>query len=317
MDPDYRNPYTQQWNLGYSFQLNSYSVVEVEYTHVLGLHESKTVNINPQLRFINESTARPLSAAFVAAGLPVLGRIDLETSSGRSRYDGMNINYRRRLKNNFSVNASYTLSKAQAYNGNAAAFRNRAFNPFALFDPIEYGPTPTDTRHRFTTSGVINLPGGFQVAPILQMESARPYTSGYGTLDVIGAGSGAGTSHVIVFNDRPNDLLATFNTFGTTTVSYRNCLRAAQCSIVSFDNLRGQPFIQLDTRVTKNFKIKETSMLSLIFQVFDLTNRANFGNNFGTNVRTATFKKPSNFITPTGVIVPHSLSAELGIRFSF
>jgi hypothetical protein len=318
MDPDYRNPYTQQWNLGYSFQLNSYSVVEVEYTHVLGLHESKTININPQLRFINESTARPLSAAFTAAGLPVLGRIDLEASVGRSRYDGMNINYRRRLKKNFTVNASYTLSKAQAYNGNAAAFRNRAFNPFALFDATEFGPTPTDTRHRFTTSSVINLPHGFQVAPILQMETARPYTAGYGTLDVIGAGSGAGTSHVIVFNDKKSDLLATFNSFGTNTVLYRNCLRSGQCSVAPFDNLRGQAFIQLDTRVTKNFRIKERSTLSLIFQVFDLTNRANFGNNFGTNVRVpGTFAKPSNFITPTGVIVPHSLSAEVGIRFAF
>ena len=310
MDPDYRNPYTQQWNLGYSFQLNSYSVLEVEYTHVLGLHESKTININPQLRFINENSARPLSAAFAAAGLPVLGRIDLEASVGRSRYDGMNINYRRRLRKNFTVNASYTLSKAVAYNGNAAAFRNRAFNPFTLFDPTELGPTPTDTRHRLTMSGVVNLPHGFQIAPILQAETARPYTSGYGTLDVIGAGSGAGTSHVIVFNDRKNDLLATFQAF--------DCLRAKQCSIVRFDNLRGQPFIQLDTRVTKNFRIKERSTLSLVFQVFDLTNRANFGNNFGTNVRVAsTFRKPSNFITPTGVIVPHSLSAELGVRFAF
>lgn len=318
MDPDYRNPYTQQWNLGYSWQLNSYSVLEVEYTHVLGLHESKTININPQLRLINESTARPLSAAFAAAGVPVLGRIDLEASTGRSRYDGLNLNYRRRLNKNFSVNASYTLSKAVAYNGNAAAFRNRAFNPFDLFASYELGPTPTDTRHRFTMSSVINLPHGFQIAPILQAETARPYTAGYGTLDVIGAGSGAGTSHIIVFNNNKNDLLATFNSFGTNTTLYRDCLRSAQCSIVPFDNLRGQPFVQLDTRVTKNFRIKERSTLSVIFQVFDLTNRANFGNNFGTNVRVpTTFAKPSNFITPTGVIVPHSLSAELGVRFAF
>ena len=60
MDPDYRNPYTQQWNLGYAWQLNSYSVLEFDYTHILGLHESKTVNINPQLRLVaNESSARP------------------------------------------------------------------------------------------------------------------------------------------------------------------------------------------------------------------------------------------------------------------
>ena len=83
--------------------------------------------------------------------------------------------------------------------------------------------------------------------------------------------------------------------------------------------MRGQPYFQLDARITKNFKIKERSNVALIFQVFDLTNRANFGNNFVTDVRQATFvtKTATNFLTPSGVTVPHSLSAEFGARFSF
>lgn len=328
MDPDYRNPYTQQWNLGYSWQLNSYSVLEFEYTHVLGLHESKTVNVNPTRRLFldsagNEITSRPLTAAFTAAGLPALGRIDLETSTGRSRYDGLNVSYRQRLHRSVSLNANYTLSRALAYNGNAAAFRNRAWNPFALFDPSEFGPTPTDSRHRFTMSGVVNLPGGFQVAPVVQLESARPYTSGYGgTVDILGSGSGRGTSHVLLLNSSPTDLKGTLTAFGDPSVAanavkYRNCLRASQCHFASFDNLRGQPYYQLDARVTKNFKLRERSNLALIFQVFNLTNRANFGNNFVTDVRQANFATPTNFLTPSGVTVPHSLSAEVGARFSF
>jgi hypothetical protein len=287
---------------------------------VLALHESKTININPQLRFVaNESSARPLTAAFTAAGLPPLGRIDLEASVGRSRYDGMNISYRRRLHQRYSVNATYTLSRALAYNGNAAAFRNRPFNPFDYFNSEEIGPTPNDTRHRFSLGALAKLPGGIDVAPIMQWESARPYTSGYGgTFDVLGVGSGRGTSHVIVFNNSPGDLFATFNAFGSTTSGYRNCLRAGQCSILSFDNLRGQPFFQLDTRVSKNFRIKERSTLTVLFQVFDLTNRANFGNDFGNNVRSpSTFGKPVGFITPSGVIVPHALSGEFGVKFAF
>ncbi len=322
MDPDYRNPYTQQWNAGYSFQLNSYSVLEFDYTHILGVHESKTVNINPLLALVSESlkSTRPLSAAFTAAGLPALGRIDLEQSSGRSRYDGLNVSYRRRLYRRFTVNATYTLSRALAYNGNSAAFRNRAFNPFDIFGSYDLGPTPNDTRHRFSMGSVVNLPGGFQVAPIIQWESARPYNSGYGSLDVIGGGGGAGTSHVIVFKTSPNDLKGTFNAFGSSSANlflYRDCLRSGACSITSFDNLRGQPYFQLDVRVTKNFKIRERANLQAIFQVFDLTNRANFGNNFDGNIRNTTFGTPLGFITPAGVIVPHSLSAELGVRFSF
>jgi len=141
-------------------------------------------------------------------------------------------------------------------------------------------------------------------------------------LDVLGVGSGRGTSHAIVFTATPNDLLATFNAFGTTTVSYRNCLRSGQCTIAAFDNLRGQPFFQLDVRLTKNFKIKEKSNIQAIFQVFDLSNRANFGNNFDGNIldsagATPTFRKAINFITPSAVTVPHSLAAEIGVRFSF
>ncbi|HKC64712.1 MAG TPA: hypothetical protein VKB86_13810, partial [Pyrinomonadaceae bacterium] len=322
MDPNYRNPYTQQWNIGYSWQLNSYSVLEFDYTHVLALHESKTVNINPQLRLIaNESTARPLTAAFTAAGVPVLGRIDLEASIGRSRYDGMSISYRRRLHNHFTVNGTYTLSKAVAYNGNAAAFRNRAFNPFDYFSAEEYGPVPNDTRHRFSMSGVAELPHGFQIAPIMQWESARPYTASYGaggtSLDVLGSGNGRGQTHVIVFNSSPGDLSATFLAFGTNTKSYRDCLRAGQCSILPFDNLRGQPFFQLDTRVSKNFRIKERYTLTALFQMFDLTNRANFGNNFNGDVRQSSFGIANAFITPGGVIIPHSFSGELGVKFTF
>ncbi len=352
MDPDYRNPYTQQWNLGYAWQFNSYSVLEVDYTHVLALHESKTVNINPTRRVFcanggqvcglgagdpvgsaAEITSRPLAAALAAAGQVVFGRIDLETSSGRSRYDGLNISYRRRLHNRFTVNATYTLSKGQAYNGNAAAFRNRAWNPFAYFASNEYGPVPNDSRHRFSASGVINLPGGFQLAPIMQIESPRAYTAGTGgSIDPLGVGSGRGTSHVMVFANSPNDLTATFTQFGdpsgtfvnptngltiSNAVKYRNCFRSGQCAFASFDNLRGQSYFQLDTRISKNFRIKERYTITALFQMFDLTNRANYGNNFSGDVRLSTYQQPVGFITPAGVIVPHAFSGELGVKFTF
>jgi len=347
MDPNYRNPYTQQWNLGYAWQLNSYSVLEFDYTHILGLHESKTLNINPTRRLFvdaagNEITSRPLDAAFAAAQLfpnpsnPAqfgLGRIDLEASVGRSRYDGMNISYRRRLHNRFTVNATYTLSRAVAYDGNSAAFRNRAVNHFDYFAKYSLGPVPNDTRHRFSASSVFNLPKGIQIAPIVQIESARAYNASYGAaVDVLGEGGGRG-NRVIVFTSTPNDLKGPLNAFCVTDslgvkhcdpgfsnavrIQYRNCLRAGQCAIAGFDILRGQPFFQLDTRISKNFRIKERYTVTALFQMFDLTNRANFGNNFTGDVRQTSFGTPNAFITPGGVIVPHSFSGEFGVKFSF
>src|SRR5882757_6984051 len=73
MDPAFRNPYSQQVNFGLQYAVTNYGVVEVEYVQACGVHEDKTVNINPTQYFVKGSP-RPFSAAFTAAGVPVLGR---------------------------------------------------------------------------------------------------------------------------------------------------------------------------------------------------------------------------------------------------
>jgi TonB dependent receptor len=87
IDPNYRNPVTEEMNVGYSWQLTNSSVLEADYVHVLGLHENKTININPKDPSVG--FARPLSAAFAAAGQPVISSVRDEKSIGRSRYDGL------------------------------------------------------------------------------------------------------------------------------------------------------------------------------------------------------------------------------------
>jgi outer membrane receptor protein involved in Fe transport len=319
IDPNYRNPYTQQFNVGYSYELTPTSAIEVEYTHVLGLRESKTININPQRVALlppgsTDTPPRELDAAFVAAGLPKLGRIDVESSVGRARYDGLNLSYRRRLSNRFSVNASYVLSRAVAYNGASAAFRNRATDVDDIFAGHDFGPTPNDERHRFVVSGLVDLPKGIQFAPIMQIASARPYNSSMDISDLFSFGSGVGAIHAIVNTSAPDDLLANKDKSAADLV---NCLAAGSCVQAPFDNLRGQAFFQLDARVSKDIKLSERAKLKLIFQAFDLTNRANFGNSFDGNVNSSTFRKTLGFITPSGVFVPRSFSGEFGAQFIF
>src|SRR5207248_7657184 len=85
MDPKYRNPVTEEFNVGYEYAVTPTSVFEVEYVHTLGLHENKTISINPSIASsigtdkagnpIITASPRPLTAAFAAAGVPVLGRV--------------------------------------------------------------------------------------------------------------------------------------------------------------------------------------------------------------------------------------------------
>ena len=309
MDPHYSNPYSEQANIGYSWQLNNNSVIEAEYVHELGLHESKTIVINPTINGV-----RYTSALFQAAGLPVLGGIRDYMSIGRSRYDGMNISYRRRMSKNFSINATYVLSRALAYNGNSAAFGNGPTDLLNWFAPHDLGPTPADERHRITFSGLVNLKWGITVAPILQWATGRPYNATEGITDVFGYGSGVGTTHAIVLNSDPNNLTATAS---YTAAQLTACIAANTCHQVPYNYLRGEDFFQLDARFGRFFHFGERARLEVFFQAFDLTNRANFGTSYGGNIRTSTFEQPTAFITSSGVIVPKSFAGEFGARFSF
>ena len=309
MDAHYTNPYSEQANAGYSWQVTSDSVIEVEYVHELGLHESKTIVINPTINGVRNTTA-----AFQAAGLPVLGGIRDYMSIGRSRYDGMNVSYRKRLSKRYSVNATYVLSKALSYNGNSAAFGNGPTDELNWFAPHDFGPTPADERHRITISGLVNLPWGVTFTPIMQWATGRPYNLTEGITDVYGYGSGVGTTHDIVLTNAPNNLTATA---AYTAPQLLACLAANTCQQLPYDYARGEDFFQLDARIGRFFKFKEKARLELFFQAFDLTNRANFGTSYGGNIRTSTFGNPTAFITASGVIVPKSFAGEFGARFSF
>ncbi len=181
MDPNYRNPVTEEFNLGYSWALTHNSVFEVEYVHVLGLHENKTINVDQRVPDVTKPIGkqccyRPLDPAFAAnPAVPPLASLRDEQSIGRSQYNGYNFSYRQRLTHHFSLNANYTLAWAYSFDGGGTSFRDYprlATNPFASY---EWGPSPNDERHHVTISGLWDLPLGMQLSPILQFGSARPY----------------------------------------------------------------------------------------------------------------------------------------------
>jgi hypothetical protein len=197
-DPHYRNPVAEEFNFGYTWAVNQSSAVEAEYTHVLSLHENKTININSPVP-VDGVFVRPLAAAFAASDPPQpnLPLILDQKSIGRTHYDGFNLSLRERLAPRFQAEANYTLSWAHGYDS-------------------------------------------------------------------------------------------------------------------------GDPFFQLDMRLAKNIHLREKMNLQLVAQAFNLTNRANYGNNFGNNIGSATtFGHPVGFINPSAATIPRSLWGELGARFTF
>jgi hypothetical protein len=312
MDPNYHNPYTEQENIGYSWSLNDANVIEVDYVHVLGLRENKNVNINYKLPNL-PGAPRVFSGAFAAAGLPVLSSITDSLSVGRSRYDGLNVAYRRRLSKRVSLNTSYVFSRALAYEGAAASYSSAPSNVTNYLAPYDFGPTPSDERHRWVLSGVVQMPWGIHFAPIMQLASARPYNPVQG-VDYLGYGSSSTAEQAVLLKSSPNNFTATSS---YTTAQLQQCLAAGSCFISSYNAARGTPFFQLDTRFGKMFTFRERMHLEFFFQAFNLTNRANFGGNYYNNIRTSTFGQPKGFIAASSVVIPQFFSGEAGFTFRF
>jgi outer membrane receptor protein involved in Fe transport len=326
MDPKYRNPVSQQINFGYQWAVTNSSVIEVEYVHELGLHENKTININPTIASgiatdpitgkKSVIAARPLAADFADAGVPVLGRVMDEESINRSRYDGLNLSYRQRMTKRFSLNANYTLSRAMGWgveSGGADAgsgFRNYPHDPLNPWDPRDFGPTPNDERHHITMSAIAQLPWGLQVAPIITYGSARPFDL-RSTTDILVRGSGY-SRPVLVPNDDPTNFLA----IGDAVTAFE-CLSAATCHQVGYDTMRGNYYFETDLRVAKNIRVGEGKNLQLIFQAFNLTNKSNTGSNIHNTAGATNFLERAGFINPNSTFIPRAFTGEFGARFTF
>jgi hypothetical protein len=167
-------------------------------------------------------------------------------------------------------------------------------------------------------SGIIELPKGFELAPIMQFGSARPYDT-TNSSNVLNTGGGTAAAAVVVPKNDPTNWFA----FAGNNTGAQNCFYglngvAPDCTIAKYDPLRGDPFFELDLRLSKNFKFGERLNLQIIAQAFNLTNRANYGADYNNSIADqSTFGHPAGFINPASTIVPLSTWGEFGVRFSF
>ena len=318
MDPNYRNPVSEEFNIGYTWAVSPNSVIEAEYTHVLSLHENKTVNIDQKIPMNGACCTRPLDAAFAASGQPLLGSVRDEQSVGRSHYDGVNFSFRRRMSQHFSVDANYTLAWSYAYSAGGSSFRNYPMLSTNFLAAWDWGPSPNDERHHVTVSGIIDLGKGFQLAPIMQYGSARAYGL-VNSSNTLNTGGGTYNYPVVVPTSAPTNYFA----FAGNNTGAQNCFYGLNgvsqgCTLVTYDALRGDPFFQLDMSLAKNFRFGERMKLKLVAQAFNLTNRANYGNDYNNNIASkTTFGHPAGFINPSSTTTPRSVWGELGVRLDF
>ena len=230
-------------------------------------------------------------------------------TNNRSRFDTFNFQLRKRLSRSFLFQTNYVLSWSRSwgarptssYSGNAIAV-----TPEIQFASGEFGPTIFDERHRVVVSGVFQLPYGFEIAPIFQAASARPYFFRSG-VDTDGDG--------LIRIDR----VCAGSTISTPLIAGRNA--PFLCRPVPVTSLRGDPFAQMDVRLGKAFRFAgERMSLRLYWEFFNLFNRNNFGNNFSENASASNFAQPLGYFGGNSGFGPAyggPLRSQFGFRFEW
>jgi hypothetical protein len=180
------------------------------------------------------------------------------------------------------IRVQHRLSRGFQVQGSYTLSRSRSIgdgvNPTPLnqADPLnkdEFGPLSNHETHHGVVSGIVFLPRGVQVSGLLQASSPRPYTA-YTNGDINGDG---------VTGDR----------------------------VEPFNARRGAALFSLDVRGTKAIRLRQGMHVDLMFEVFNLTNRANFGNFYVGNVDSPQFGQPS------GQLLTPPRQAQVGARLTF
>jgi hypothetical protein len=261
---------------------------------MLGLNGWRQVDVNPLIGGV-----RPLAAGLqrVYGDPALLSQVLLISSPDRSLYDEVAVHFERRLSSVAAIQVNYTLAWARGMGGltdgsnttgPAAPYPQTASATGGdIYAPWEWGPTAFDERHRVVVTGNFTLPFGIDVSPSLTAATARPYTQ-YRAISP----SGDGSLQVLGPDGNP----------------------------AGINNARGIPLINLNARLTKNFSLPSSNKLALFAEFFNITNRANFGNQyFGNAFSPATYNQPNSYLGGFGAVstLPNSFQVQFGARFGF
>ncbi|PYX76729.1 MAG: hypothetical protein DMG72_04080 [Acidobacteria bacterium] len=277
--PNLTNPRVHEISAGISHELTEGVVLESNFVSSLGRDFPVFTDFNP---IIDPVTGQRLRQA----QFPTLGGVQMFVNGGHNRYLAWatQIRYRR---HRLEFQGSYRLSQSKTDQDSTQGSPSDGVLNTANWqrDPTEYGYSNFDERHRFIASFVWNLPKGFLLSNIISASSGRAYTPLCNGCDANGDG---------------------FN--GFFGIGDRTGPRGS---------LRGDPTFQLDLRGAKTFTFREKMSLQLLAEVFNLTNRANYGSNLNRiTAPDGSIIPNSGFGQPIAIYTPPR-QAQIGVRFSF
>jgi len=266
MDPNYRNPRSSQFGLGYEQEILRDLKIGAEFTYIntVNLERNKEYNLplpGTQVLSTNpdgtvkttDLSGRPFyglrgglvtydgtTAVRTSRPQRTLGSTQVREPSARSLYEGLTFRAEFR-RNRYLFKAYYTASWNFSDDDNERSSGGVAYEDAFNLKP-EYNYSDLDVRHQFLLHSRVDLPLGIEASQIMRLRSSRPFS----------ARTGSDSNQDLAGPDRP------YTAVGLP---------------LSRNAFRNQAQYDFDLRLLKSFTLgAERARMQLTFEFFNLFN---------------------------------------------
>jgi hypothetical protein len=153
-DPNWKNPYSEQWNLGIERQLAANLLATINYVG----STSHRVDVGGRYNVAPTPGPGDPSLRYPFPYMPI--PFSFDRSVGGSNYNALEVSLEKRYSKGFALTVSYTYSKSLDY-GASGLFSIEGFsveNPYNI--TRDYAPSSFNIPHNLTVSWVYQLPFG-------------------------------------------------------------------------------------------------------------------------------------------------------------
>jgi hypothetical protein len=279
------HPYTQKWTLSVQRQFGKDWLVSATYLGDKGTHIRSSTEMNPAVygpgaTLANTNQRRILYLINPAAGA-YYSNITMMDDGDNTNYNALKLSLQKRFANRFTLLASYTwshcLQDAQPISNRLIG--NNYRNPYNR--NLDYGPCDHDLRQNYVATFIYENPqfanramnkifGQWQLSFLVSTHTGFPFTPRTGT-DASLTGMGLDTPDVIgepyIRNKDTRQWIDAKAFQKNAPGTYGNA---------GYNSLRAPGFFNMDSSLTRTFRITERHRAQLRFEFFNVLNHTNF-----------------------------------------
>jgi hypothetical protein len=302
VDGDRRMGYIWSFSTGIRHELMANTAVSVDYVGNRGRDQTALIDINEPRLLANGRRGRPGVDFFDPDGVLIPAQArgaafqrvrQFQTLDAlNTDYNALEIALERRQASRWSGRIAYTLSEANDVQG--AAVGGNQISTKRVGDDLDprsdYGRAAFDNRHAFASSVFVNPWSGLGIGAVYRYYSGNPIN------EVVGSDVNGDRDNF----DRP------VQGVDDRTVPIRSKVDSNGRAVRN--GIDGENLMLLDLRAQYIFGLGGQRDLGLFWEIYNATNRVNYGNGTGN-------RRSSEFLVPTSANSPRTM--QLGVRYSF